>query len=142
MPADNRQEILARWTLTGTAAQGYIAAPGSGATITIFDSGSRENTATQQQAIYSKGVRWKRVCMSSYASHDSGANGVTFEASFDNGTNWRTMYSYTDTTAGAPNIHWVATPWPRWRVRYVNSANVLTAWEGSLMGDEYERGTA
>lgn len=136
---EGRQETLARWTFTGTAAQGYIPAPGSGATITIFDSGSRENTQPGATANYTAGRRWKRVIMSSTSSHDSAANGVSFEVSYDNGANWDVLVQYSDTAVGAPNVHYVSMAAPRWRVRYTNSANVLTAWRGDLIGDEYER---
>jgi hypothetical protein len=136
---EGRQEILARWILAGTAAQGYIPAPGSAATITIWDSGSNEGAQQLQGASNVKGVRFKRLIMESTTSHDSGASGVVFQSSSDNGTNWDTIVSYTDTAAGAPNIHYVSVSFPRVRVRYTNSANVLTAWRGSLVGDEYER---
>ena len=129
---EGRQELLKRWTLTGTAAQGYVAAPGSGATITIWDSGNNDPSG-------SRAVRWKRLIYTNTASADSGANGVSFEASYDNGTNWDVIVQYSDTTAGAPNIRYVSVSAPRLRVRYTNSAAVLTSWRGSLVGDEYER---
>lgn len=132
MSTDNRPETLARWITGGTVAQGYVVAPGSAATITIWDSGSNDPSG-------SKGARWKRLIMTNTASADSGASGVVFQVSSDNGTNWDTIVSYTDTAAGAPNIHYVSVSAPRLRVRYTNSAAVLTAWRGHLIGDEYER---
>jgi hypothetical protein len=134
MSYDNRQERLANWKTAGTAATGYVVAPGSAATITIWDSGSNDTSGT-------KAGRWKRLIMTSSASADSGTNGVSFEASWDNGANWRVLVQYTDTAAGAPNIHYVAVAAPRLRVRYTNSAAVLTTWDGSLFGDQYERAT-
>lgn len=141
--APMRQELLAKWITGGTAANGYIVAPTSGQTITIWDSGSNElPSRVGSSANNSRGTRWKRLIMSSTASHDSGTNGVSFEMSFDNGTNWDVIVTYTDTAAGAPNIHYVSVPGaPRLRVRYTNSANTLTTWRGSLVGDEYERAT-
>lgn len=136
---EGRQEVLARWITGGTAAKGYIVAPGSGATITIWDSGSREGTQQLYEGTNAKAVRWKRLIMTNVPSADSGASGVSFEASFDNGTNWDVIVTYTDTAAGAPNIHYVSVSYPRIRVRYTNSASVLTTWRGSLVGDEYER---
>jgi hypothetical protein len=133
-----RQEILARWTTAGTAAQGFIPAPGSGATITIWDSGANENQS-RTAGNNVKGYRWKRLIMSSTASADSAASGVVFQYSVDNGANWDTIVSYTDTAAGAPNIHYVSVSFPRIRVQYTNSASVLTTWRGTLVGDEYER---
>jgi hypothetical protein len=132
MSLDNRAETLARWKTGATSSTGYVTAPGSGATITIWDSGANDPSGT-------KGHRWKRLVMSSTASADSGANGVSFEISSDNGTNWDVLIQYTDTAAGAPNIHYVSVSAPRIRVRYTNSAAVLTTWRGSLIGDEYER---
>lgn len=133
------QIILARWTGL-TSVNGSVAAPGNGSTITIFDSGTTV-AGQQYSSMDAIGVNWKRVIMTSVSSHDSGASGVVFQASFDDGTNWDTIVSYTDTAAGAPNIHYVALSVPRWRVRYTNSANVLTSWRGNLVGDEFDRST-
>ena len=135
---EGRQELLASWVGL-TAVDGSVAAPGNAATITIFDSGSREGTQQLAGQRFNKGVRWKRIITSSVASADSGASGVSFQASFDNGTNWDVIVTYTDTAAGAPNIHYVSVAFPRWRMRYTNSAAVLTSWRGSIVGDEYER---
>ncbi len=132
MSLDNRQELLKRWTLTGTAAQGFVPAPGSGATITIWDSGNNDPSS-------SRAVRFKRLIYTNSSSADSGASGVVFQESADNGTNWKTIVSYTDTAVGAPNIRYVSISFPRVRVTYTNSAAVLTEWNGSLVGDEYER---
>lgn len=137
--AHMRQEVLAKWITGGTAAQGYVVAPGSGATITIWDSGANEHVQTWTGPQNSKGVRWKRLVMTSTASADSGANGVSFEVSSDNGANWDVLVQYTDTAAGAPNVHYVSVSGLRVRVRYTNSAATLTTWRGSLVGDEYER---
>lgn len=131
---DNRQELLKRWTLTGTAAQGFVVAPGSGATITIWDSGANDPSGT-------RAVRWKRLVYTNTASADSGASGVSFEISSDNGTNWDVLVTYSDTAAGAPNVRYVSIAHARVRLRYTNSAAVLTSWRGSLVGDEYERST-
>ena len=139
--AINRQEVLKKWQTNGTADQGFVVAPGSGATITIWDSGDPQGSATASRTGKDKnaGARFKRLIMTSTASADSGASGVVFQASFDDGANWDTIVSYTDTAAGAPNIHYVSVAAPRLRVRYTNSASVLTTWRGTLMGDEYER---
>lgn len=134
MSADNRPELLKRWITGGTAAQGYVVAPGSGATITIWDSGSNDPSGT-------RGVRYKRLVYTNTASHDSGASGVSFEVSSDNGTNWDVLVTYSDTAVGAPNVRYVSIAHPRVRLRYTNSANVLTTWRGSLVADEYERST-
>ena len=134
MASDDRQQVLAKWKTGGTAADGYIAAPASGATITIWDSGADLATGN-------RGARFKRLIMTSTASHDSGALGVSFETSSDDGANWDVIATYTDAAAGAPNIHYVSVSAPRVRVQYTNSANVLTTWRGHLAADEYERAT-
>ena len=125
----SQQEYLARWITGGTAAQGYVAAPGSGATITIWDSGSGVT-----------GVKFKRLIWNGISSHDSGASGLSFEHSFDDGTNWDVLVAYTN-TASTVYQRFVAVSAPRVRVRYTNSANVLTTWRGCLIGDTYDRAT-
>ena len=129
MASDDRMQLLAKWNTGMTDADGFVTAPGSAATITIWDSGSTVNA----------GTRYKLLVMTNTPSHDSGASGVSFQVSSDNGLNWDTYITYTDTAAGSPNVHWVALAAPRMRVRYTNSANVLTTWRGNLMADEYER---
>jgi len=129
---EGRQETLAAWKTGGTAADGYVVAPGSGATITLWDSGNNDKAGA-------KAVRWKRLIYASTSSADSGASGVSFEFSNTNGSTWDVLVTYTDTALGAPNIHYVSISFRRVRVRYTNSAAVLTVWNGSLVGDEYER---
>lgn len=136
---EGRQQILARWKTGGTAANGYIVAPGSGATITLWDSGADEAAQQLQVTSGTKGIRLKRLIYTSTSSADSGASGVSFEQSSNNGSTWNVIVTYTDTAAGAPNIHYVSISFPRVRVRYTNSASVLTTWDGQIVGDEYER---
>lgn len=130
---DNRQELLTRWITGGTAANGYVAAPGSGATITLWDSGSNDASGT-------KGARWRRLIISTYSSHVSATNGLTVDESWDNGTNWDNVGSYT-VSATTYTKTYASVAAPRVRVRYANSANVLTSWRGGIVGDEYERAT-
>ena len=130
-----RRELLAKWLTGGTTAQGYVAAPGSGATITLWDSGSNEGGNGRN----SKGVRWRRLIINTFTSHASAASGMTIEESSDDGANWdivplgsvtiaATTYTKTSAAISAPRV----------RVRYINTANVLTAWRGSVIGDEYD----
>lgn len=127
---DNRREIKATWITGGTAANGYIAAPGSGATVTLWDSNA-DGTAK------GKGARYKRVIVSVTSSAASGANGLSFEESWDDGTNWDVLTTYTISAATyTKNV--VAMSAPRLRVRYTNSASVLTTWRGGVIVDEYD----
>lgn len=102
-------------------------APGSGATITIFDSASLTP---------GMGAQVRKVIASIRTSHISGAGGLEFQVTWDNGVTWNDIINYTvpALTAGVPfsayevplNGH------QRWRILYTNSANVLTTWQGNL----------
>ena len=128
-----RQELLA-WGITSPpAGSGYIAAPGSGATITLWQSPGSSGVLSPH------GQNYKRVMVGVYSSHASAASGLQFDVSVD-GTNWRNLVSYS-VAATTLTINYVSTVAPHLRVRYVNSANVLTTWEIWVMGDEYERAT-
>lgn len=132
MSLDNRQQVLAKWTTAGTAVQGFIAAPGSGATITLYDSGADGSTSTNA------GARFKRLIVNVISSAASAASGLQFDESHDNGTNWDNLVSYSvSATTYTKSI--VSVSAPRVRVRYVNSAAVLTTWRGAVIGDEFER---
>lgn len=72
------------------------------------------------------------------SSHDSAANGVVCEASWDGGTTYRAVtqdqYLAADgfTLFKAPRV----APLMRWR--YTNSANVLTTWDGMAFSSEVD----
>lgn len=138
----NRQQVLAKWITGGTAGDGYIAAPGSAATITIWDSGDPQGSATASRPGKDKdaGARFKRLIFNLFSSHASGTNGLSFEESSDDGANWDVLVQYTQ-TAATYEKRYVSVSAPRVRVRYTNSANVLTAWRGTLLADAYERAT-
>jgi hypothetical protein len=124
---DGRRERKATWNTGLTSATGFITAPGSAATITLWDSGA----ATKQ------GERYKRAIVSVYSSHASGTLGLSFQESWDDGTNWDELTSYTiSATTYTKNV--VAMSAPRIRVRYTNSSNVLTTWRGGVIVDEYD----
>ncbi len=124
MDIDDGQTLQA--TSYGNSA---VAAPGSGATITLWQS---TNITTMT-------ARIKRVIASLYVSHASAASGLQFDESVD-GTNWRNVVSYSiSATTYSKNYVSVAAPFVR--VRYVNSANVLSTWEMSVLTDEQERAT-
>lgn len=130
----NRREQLAKWITGGTAASGYVAAPGSGATIVLWDSGSNETVTGSH---FSRGMRWRRIIVNVIASAASAANGLSIEESNDDGANWDVLVQFS-ISAAAYTKNNVAVSAPRVRVRYTNSANVLTTWRGSVIGDEYD----
>jgi hypothetical protein len=97
-----------------------VAPPGSGATITVWE---QQNIPTDV-ATLALAVR---------SSHDSAANGVTFEVSFDAGASWDAVQAGSSYVAAGGMVVLTA---PRvgthMRVRYANSANVLTIWRGEM----------
>ena len=123
--------LLRRGVFSPAAGSGEQSPPASGATITIWESAANTNSA------YS-GTRWKRLILNIYSSHDSAANGVEFEESADN-TNWRDLTTYTYANSDGLTKYSIAVSAPFIRVKYTNSANTLTAWEMSLLGDTCER---
>lgn len=121
---------LSRGTLTADANNPQlISPPGSGSTITLWSS---------EAAVTRRGCRWKRVVANIFSSHASAANGLIFEESSDDGANWQTLVTFSILAATyTKNV--VAFSAPGARIRYINSANVLTAWQMSIMGDPEER---
>jgi hypothetical protein len=95
--------------------------PGSGATITIFD--------TSLVSTWKDGFPFQRVQLNVYSSHDSGASGVVFTSSFDRGTNFRAQSANTYTNAGGATTYDYLMKGGQVKIQYTNSANVLTAWE-------------
>jgi len=115
----------------GLATTGKVAAPGSGATITLWSSIGNNPAA-------GKGSRYKMLVMNIYSSHASAASGLVISESSDKGVTWdslatasvsATTYTKTYTKVSAPDV----------KVEYTNSANVLTTWRGSVLGDPMER---
>ena len=129
-----RMEVLAKLG----SATGQVAQPGSGATITLWDSGATISGAASQVANKNGGTRFKRLIINIESSHVSAANGLQIDETNDDGTNWDNLVSYT-VAATTYTKSVVSVSAPRVRVRYVNSANVLTQWRGSIIGDEYDR---
>lgn len=119
--------LLAKGNLTGTG--GAQAAPGSGATITIYDS-----TVANIGSAHLDGVVFNRIQVNIYSSHDSGASGVVFSSSFDRGTNFRTQNTDTYLNADGPTTFDYLMKGGHFKVAYTNSANALTAWEMEVFG--------
>lgn len=97
-------------------------APGSGATVTVWDSGA---TADLGDSIV-------RITLAIDSSADSAANGVTFETTFDGGTTWRAFKTAAYTTASGLSLVHAARTGSRVRIRYANSAAVLTYFRGEV----------
>ncbi len=122
--------ILRRGVLTPT--DGELSTPGSGAQITLWSSAGNPNSSYG-------GARFKRLIVNLYVSHASGTNGLLFQESAD-GTNWRDLVSYTVAATTLTKTS-VGVSAPYVRVLYTNSANVLSAFELTVMGDCCERGS-
>jgi FlaG/FlaF family flagellin (archaellin) len=133
VPYSGGQICVARGKLVTATGDGFIAAPGSGATITLLDTGA-------DQSVSAVGAAVKRVIVNLYVSHASVASGLQFDETHDNGTNWRNVISYT-IAATTYTKSYVSMSAPRIRVRYVNDTNVLTAWELGVLIDGLERAT-
>lgn len=120
------RRVQARLALTGAAFTApnpsgvpyIVGPPGSGATVTLW-----QTTDTSY---------FKWLCIAMVSSADSGASGISVEVSYDAGTTWRVMGTSSYTTA---------TGWWKFkkhiteglmRLRYTNSAAVLTTWTGSI----------
>lgn len=118
--------MLARSAITGKP--GGQAAPGSGATITIWESAVNMLSSLDCQP-------FQRVQLNIYSSHDSGASGVVFLSSFDQGANYRTQSAttYTNASDGARTWDYLMKG-GNVKITYTNSANVLTAWEMEVVG--------
>ena len=119
--------LLTRGFLLGTSGGGS-APPGSGATITIFDS------TIAAYSSWLSGVPFQRIQLNIFSSHDSGASGVVFRSSFDRGTNFRAQASYTYLTANGATTYDYLMRGGHFDLKFTNSAAVLTAWEMELFG--------
>ena len=118
----------------------YIAKPGSGLTIVIFDT-TANSTASGASSSSNFGARYKGLIWNLESSHDSAANGMTIDESDDGGLNWSNVYShsYVQATDGRFKRTHNTLSAPDFRVRYANSANVLTTWRFSLLGERHWR---
>ena len=126
---DARPIVLARGVFSPAAGSGEQGPPGSGATVTLIDT-----TAN--------GGSWgriKRIRFSIFSSHVSAANGVTIDGTDDRGTNWDNIAQSTLAATTPTIITQNMNAYPDFRVRYVNSANNLTAWRFAIIGEAYDQ---
>jgi hypothetical protein len=127
----NRTVVIKRGKLSPNANDGEQAAPGSGATITIYDSTANWNNIGNSR---SPGVPFSRLQLNIYSSHDSAANGVVFQSAFGDGTNFRNQSTQTYTNASGPTTYDYLQKGDQTKITYQNSANTLSAWEYTLLG--------
>lgn len=126
----NRPVQIARGVLLPNANSGETAPPASGATITIYDSTANNNGLQGNPSI-----PFTRLVLTVKSSADGAASGVTCEGSNDNGLHWETMQAASSyTTASGLSTYDFAVTMPQARIKFANSAAVLTVWEMSLIG--------
>lgn len=116
---------------------GNVSAPASGATVTLYD--STLLASSTQLVPRGTGARWRRIIVNIESSHDSAANGLKVLESDDGGTTWSAIAqrTYTQAVDGRLKFITVTTSAPEVQVTYTNSANTLTTWRYSVLGDLY-----
>jgi hypothetical protein len=129
----NGYTVLAIGLTTAPTNGEIVAKPGSAATITLYDS-SANNPSPRS------GSRYKRVVLWLNSSADSGASGVVYQEKLHIDGTYRTVgTTYTYATADGVTRYFLTPAAPYWRLRYTNSAAVLTTWEMAVLGDTNER---
>ena len=107
-------------------------APGSGATVTLWDS-------TLNAAAW-HGARYKHIIVGIISSANSAANGIVLSASSDKGTTWDVANnSNAYATASGLVTTFLKCAAPDLKLEYINSAAVLTTWRVFVLGDPLER---
>lgn len=126
----NRPVTIRVGKLTVAAGGPEQAPPGSGATITIYESVLDWNGRGDQ----APGLPFSRLVFTMISSHDSAANGVVFADALD-GVNYSTVSSQTYLTAnGETTYDFLVRSGSNVKITYQNSANVLTTWRYRLLG--------
>lgn len=137
MSAINEGGYTTLQTMSLTATVGTATAtgggpPGSGATVLLWSSVTNNPGG-------GKGARYKMLVTNIITSHDSAANGLKVYESSNKGTTWDLLQQTSVTAAGGYTKTYTKVSAPDLKVEYTNSANVLTTWRGSIMGDSMER---
>lgn len=126
----NRPITIRCGKLTVAAGGPEQAPPGSGSTITIYDSVLDWNGVGAQ----APGLPFSRVVLTLFSSHDSAASGLVFANKLD-GVLADTVISYTYSAAGGEFTYdFLVRSGSNVLITYANSANVLTAWRYRLVG--------
>lgn len=125
MEIQSRQlAVLALAQPLAAASSQVVAAPASGATIVVWSNPTLDDWVS-------------RVALTLRSSHDSAANGVIPEVTFDKGVSWVPHPDATTPPGFSASTDVVATyDYARigdgMRFRYVNSLNALTTWTGEV----------
>jgi hypothetical protein len=112
--------------------------PGNGETVTLFSTLEVGITGLRT-VIAGKGFRFKMLVFDIFSSAASAANGYQVDESNDGGVTWDNLQSTTIPATTYTKVY-TKVSGAELRCRYVNSANVLTTFRWSLMGDTSERG--
>lgn len=136
---DFRPIVLARGVFAPAAGSGEQGAPASGATVVLLDTTANTNGLLP---VVDAGARIKRIrIVGLFSSHISATNGLTIDTTSDGGTNWDNLFQATVAATAVTNVS-QGNLGANFRVRYVNSANTLTAWRFTILGDPFEAATA
>lgn len=118
----------------------FVTQPGSSDTVVLYDSTLLDNTQKRQPSLL--GAQHKMFVLNINSSADSAANGIELSESDDAGVTWETTYVRTYATAVDLRLKLFISlvGAPETRIRYINSAAVLTRFRWSLLVDPIERG--
>lgn len=131
----NRPVTIARGKLVILPGDGEIAAPGSGATITLYDQILDYPIAhVALSGVQIPQCPFSRLQLTVLSSADSAANGIVFAESQDDGVNFDTASTQTYLTASGLMTFDYACRGGHPRITYQNSAAVLTSWRFTLTG--------
>lgn len=121
--------VIHRGILAPAAGEPEQAAPGSGATVTIYDQTADHNGVGNQKPA----CPFERLQFTVMSSADSAASGVVFAESED-GTNFDTVSSQSYTAASGLTTFDFLCRGGHPKITYQNSASVLTSWRYTLTG--------
>jgi len=129
----NRPVVITKgkFSPTGNEAGGVIGPPGSGVTITLYDS-TKDYAGLNTPP---NGPPFSRIVLTLNSSADSAASGLVF-AQAEDGINFDTVSAFTYPTASALQTYdfLVRSPGSPVKITYQNSAAVLTYWRFVLTG--------
>jgi hypothetical protein len=128
-------QLLVTGVTAVTAGSGQQAAPTTGQTKTLWTSDANVPNAT------ATGSRWKRLVINVYSSHASAASGLKIYEKQSAGATYRELTAIS-VSATTYTKNYIAVSAPFIKVDYENSANTLTTWELSILGDTDERSAA
>lgn len=129
----NRPVVIARGKLTINPGDGEVAAPGSGSTITLWDQ-LLDSPVTSLPGVQHSMHPFSRYQLNILSSADSGASGLVFAESQDDGVNYDTISAQTYATANGLTSYDVLARGGHPKITYTNSASVLTSWRFTLIG--------